>query len=83
MNKKRFIWKLLLIVGIIPFIVPIIYGISNAIFGFSRLCLGINCSKSLGFDAFIDSIILYSYLFWPTYIIGLLLIIISIFKLKK
>jgi len=83
MNKRRFIWKLLLIVGIIPFVAVTIYGISNAIFGFSGLCLGINCSENFGFDAFIDSIILYSYLFWPTYIIGLLLIIISIFKLKK
>ena len=30
-----------------------------------------------------DMLVLWSYIYWPTYIIGLLLIIISIYKLKK
>ena len=45
--------------------------------------LKINCTKYYGFSAFIDTIIWISYVFWPFYIVGLVLIIISIFKLLK
>ena len=80
MSRKKIIWKILLIIGIIPFIVVIIHSIYNIITGSNNLCIGINCKNSL---YFIDNVILYSYLFWPTYIIGFILITISTIMLKK
>lgn len=80
MKKKNIIWWILLIIGLVPFVLPLIFGIKSAIFGYSGLCL-FDCSLDYGFSAFIDSIIIISYLFWPAYLIGAVLIIIGIFKL--
>ena len=82
MKKKKIVWISLLIVGIIPFAIPLIVGIYDSLIGFSGLCF-IECDNYYGFQAFIDSIYLYSFIFWPTYIIGVILIILSIIKLKK
>ncbi|MGM9849969.1 MAG: hypothetical protein ACI31V_03625 [Bacilli bacterium] len=79
--KKKF-WIVFLIVGIIPFIIPIISGIYYSIRGYSGLCWW-QCDYYYGFNAFIDSIILYSYILWPTYIIGIVIIVLSIIKLKN
>lgn len=79
-NKKR-IWIILLIVGIIPFTIPLITGTYDSIGGFSGLCF-VECEKYYGIKAFVDSVYLYSFILWPTYIIGAILIIISIIKLK-
>ena len=79
-NKK--LWILLLILGIIPFIIVLGYGIYSSITGYSALCI-LNCTKDYGLIAFRDSVILYSFVFWPTYIIGLFLIVLSVIKLKK
>jgi len=80
--KRKIIWIILLIIGIIPFAIPLTAGIYDSINGFSGICF-LSCDKSYGFEALRDSIILYSYICWPTYIIGIILIIISIIKLKK
>lgn len=82
MKKKKVLWIILLIIGLLPFIGVLIISTHAAIFGFSGLCL-LECSYYYGFEAFRDSIILYSFVFWPTYIIGLILIIISIIFLKR
>ena len=82
MKKKKIVWISLLIVGIIPFAIPLIAGIYDSLIGFSGLCF-IECDNYYGFQAFIDSIYLYSFIFWPTYIIGVILIILSIIKLKN
>ena len=82
MKKKRIVWISLLIVGIIPFAIPLIAEIYDSLIGFSGLCF-IECDNYYGFQAFIDSIYLYSFIFWPTYIIGGILIILSIIKLKN
>lgn len=82
MKQKKSKWVILLIVGIMLFIVPVVIGIYNSINGYSGLCWW-SCEYYYGFDALIDSILIYSYIFWPTYIIGALLIIFSIIKLKK
>ena len=82
MKKKKIVWISLLIVGIIPFAIPLIAGIYDSITGFSGLCF-IECDNYYGFQAFIDSIYLYSFIFWPIYIIGVILIILSIIKLKN
>ena len=81
-KKKKIVWISLLIVGIIPFAIPLIAGIYDSLIGFSGLCF-IECDNYYGFQAFIDSIYLYSFIFWPTYIIGVILIILSIIKLKN
>ena len=80
MRKKW--WIVLLIVGIIPLAAPLVYGIYNSINGFSGLCLW-TCHYDYGFKAFIGSIILYSFIFWPTYIIGIVLVFKSVKKLKS
>ena len=80
MNK--FIWKILLIISLIPFIIVISYGIFSSINGFSGLCI-LNCTKEYGLIAFRDSIISLSYICWPIYIISLILIVLAIIKIKK
>ena len=82
MKNKKLIWKILLVVGIIPFVVALYAGIYHSITGFSGICI-LDCKYYYGFQAFKDSIILYSFIFWPTYIIGAILIILSMFKLRK
>ena len=66
-NKK--LWWILLIIGIIPFIAPLI--------GFAYEM--INSSSW----TFMDWMVLYSFVYWPTYLVGLILIIVSGCKLRK
>ena len=82
MKNKKIVWISLLIFGVMSFVIPLIVGIYDSIAGFSGLCF-VGCDNYYGYQALIDSIYLYSYIFWPTYIIGFSLIIISIIKLKK
>lgn len=77
-NHKKLLWKILLILGILPFFLLIIYEIHCLIYGFNFLF-----NTSYGLEAIRDSISIMAYLFWPIYILGILLIIISIIKLKK
>jgi hypothetical protein len=67
MNKK--IWWALLLLGIVPFLIPF--------FGFGYEML--NASDWTLLDYFV----LYSFLYWPTYLVGLVLIVISVFKLRR
>lgn len=66
--KNKLIWKILLFIGIIPLIIPFVLG-------FYRMSIE---SWTLP-----DWLIMYSFVYWPTYIVGLVLITISIFKLAK
>ena len=66
--SKRIIWKLLLVIGVIPFIIPFVLGLYK---------------MSIESWNYVDWLILYSFVYWPTYLIGLVLIAISIFKLIK
>ena len=68
MKNKR-LWWLLLVVGLIPFAAPFI--------GFAYEILN-SSSWSL-----VDWLVLYSFAYWPTYIVGLALIAISVYKLMK
>ena len=68
MKNKEF-WWVLLIVGIVPFAAPFI--------GFAYEM--INSSSW----SFADWLVLYSFVYWPTYVVGLILIIISVCKLRK
>ena len=66
MNKK--IWCALLVLGIVPFLIPF--------FGFGYEMLH-------GSDwSLFDYWGLYSFLYWPTYLVGLVLIILAVCKLR-
>lgn len=75
-NKKK--WYLLFITGCLPYVIAVIYGLISMTTGFTFFN-----STSTGLQAFIDSTVIFSYLFWPLYIIGLAFIIISTFRLKR
>ena len=66
MNKK--IWRTLLVLGIVPFLIPF--------FGFGYEML--NASNW----TLLDYLVLYSFLYWPTYLVGLVLIVLSVWKLR-
>ena len=72
MKKKNIISFLLIVLGIVPFALALILGLP--IFRVSYLSYG-------------DFLILYSYLFWPTYILGALLLaagtVLTILRKKK
>ena len=63
MKSKR-LWWLLLVIGIVPFAAPFV--------GFAYE-MTISSSWKL-----VDWLILYSFVYWPTYIIGFILILIAI-----
>ena len=68
MKNKR-LWWFLLAVGLIPFAAPFI--------GFAYEMLN-SSSWSL-----MDWLVLYSFVYWPTYLVGFVLIAISAYKLRK
>ena len=59
MKRRKILSVILTVLGIVPFVVALICGLP--IFRASSLTYG-------------DFLIFYSYLFWPTYILGVLLI---------
>jgi len=68
MKKKDTTSKYIILTGLLPFIIPILAGIYKITIESWNM---------------VDWLILYSYIFWPSYIIGLILIIIGIIKLKR
>ena len=68
MKNKR-LWWFLLAIGIIPFVAPFI-GFEYEITNSSSWTL-------------VDWLVLYSFVYWPTYIIDFILIAISVNKLIK
>lgn len=66
-NKK--LWLILLIIGSIPFVAPFI--------GFAYEMI-----NSLSWTL-VDWLVLYSFVYWPTYLVGLILIFISVCKFRK
>lgn len=69
--KKGLIWKILLVIGLCPLMAPFFYY-------FLQQLVHNDYSWTL-----IEMLILWSFLYWPTYLIGLVIIAISIYKLKK
>lgn len=57
------IWKLLFLLGFVPFILPVILGIYR---------------MSIEHWELVDWVILYSYVYWPTYVVGIILLGISL-----
>lgn len=66
--KKDLKWKNILAIGICPFILPIIVGFYK---------------MSIESWTMLDWLIMYSFIYWPTYLIGFVLIAIAINKLLK
>ena len=79
---KAYIWKFLLSLGTVPFLVPLFMGIHRAITG-DPTGLIVSTGCIYGWEAFSAFVLMYSYLLWPTYLVGLALIILGIYKLKK
>jgi len=67
MNKKT-VWKILFFISFIPFVIPLVLGVYHTMIESWEL---------------LDWLILYSFIYYPTYIVGMVLMIISIFQYKK
>lgn len=68
MKKKDNTPTYIILTGTLPFMIPFLAGIYKVIFE--------------SWDI-LSWLVLYSYIFWPSYLIGLILIIIGVVKLKK
>ena len=66
---KKELWRTLLVLGVVPFLIPFLG------FGYEML----NGSDWTLFDYWF----LYSFLYWPTYLVGLILVVLSVFKLRR
>lgn len=75
MKNRQWIWMLLRLLGLVPFLFA---------FGFcfvtSLLDLG---GEAFHKTLFLDYLLMWSFLYWPTYVIGLILIVLSVIKTKK
>ena len=72
MLKVTWIWKLMLAVGLLPFAAVLLSGIYAAVTGFNGMA--ITSPPLYGLPAFADWVVLYSFVYWPTYVIGIVLI---------
>lgn len=64
--KKKTKWKIVLAIGVCPIILPIIVGIYR---------------MSIETWTMLDWLIMYSFIYWPTYIVGLVLILVAVNRL--
>ena len=69
--RKNLIWKFLFFLSLCPFIAPFFYYVLQHL-------VHNHYSWTL-----LDMLILWSFVYWPTYLIGLILLAISTYKLKK
>lgn len=67
MNKHK-LWRAALILSLIPFLLPIVTGLYH---------------MWLESWALPDWLVLYSFIYWPTYALGLLLFAVSLYKLLR
>ena len=68
MEHGKWVWKILLLLGCVPFLIAI---------GFCFV------TSLTGSWLFWDYLIMYSFLYWPTYVIGIALIALSVVKIRK
>ena len=66
--KQGYIWKILLVLGIFPFVLPFVLGAYR---------------MSIETWTMIDWLVMYSFIYWPTYVVGIVLITVSLKKLLK
>ena len=60
---KTHLWKILIGIGILPLLLPVILGVYHM--AIELWTMG-------------DWLILYSYIYWPTYVLGILLIVAGV-----
>lgn len=70
---NKLLWKIIIVFGIVPFVIMIINGIDAATLAHTA---------DFDFSLFVDGILSYSAENWLTYIMGVLLILISIKHMK-
>ena len=75
--KSNWFWKLILGIGALPYGACLWYGLDAAINGSS--ILGGPASK--GLEGFGLGVLVWTYLYWPSSLIGLMLIMVSVFAL--
>ena len=80
---KKIIWTILLIMGILPFVITLGVGIYHSIVGTNDgICIMCNDRPLIyGLEAFEQMMVFAIYLFWPVYIIALIVIILAIIRL--
>ena len=66
--KGNLRWKLLLAAGLLPLVVPVLLG-------FYRM--------SIESWTMADWLVLYSFIYWPTYLVGLVVIGLALYKLME
>ena len=66
--KQGYIWKILLVLGIFLFVLPFVLG---------------DYRMSIETWTMIDWLVMYSFIYWPTYVVGIVLITVSLKKLLK
>lgn len=69
MERGKRVWKMVLFLGCVPFLVAV---------GF---CLVTSLTEDI--RSFGGYFILYSFLYWPTYLIGIALILLSLWHIRK
>ncbi len=70
--KKNLLWKIITLMGIVPFVAPFAAAIWNIYLIHSHP----------GWTVF-EFVFIYSFLYWPTYILGLIAIVLGVYKSKK
>lgn len=75
--KRKGFWWALLCIGCLPYLACLWTGIDAAFTGISFLW----SAPDYGWEGFLTAIVVWSYLFWPAYLVGLMLIMISAFAL--
>ena len=68
MKGRKWVWKILLFLGSVPFLIALAFCFVSSLTAYGM--------------SFGDYIVLYSFLYWPTYIIGIVLIVLSFVKIK-
>ena len=66
--KKSILWKIVLLIGVLPFVIPIFGGLY---------------SVSVESWNLFDWLLMYSFLYWPTYLIGAVLIGLAVWKITR
>ena len=79
-SKRKWIGWMLTGIGALPFAIVLFCGIYTA---FTGMSVQFFAPPVYGFRAFMDFIILASYLYWPAYLIGVLCIGVGIWCLRK
>lgn len=64
--KRKLLWKILLLLGLCPFIIPVVMSPTR-----------------MSSWSFLDWLVLWSYVYWPTYLVGLALVLFAAYKLTR